>query len=79
MVEEAARARSEGGSKAKSKRKAKGRSARPVEIITLEQRLGEYLATDVKIDYRGKGGRVLLGFESLSELERIYRAMLGSP
>ena len=78
MVEEAARARSGGSGKAKPKRKAKGGAARPAEIIALEQRLGEYLATDVKIDYRGKGGRVLLGFDSLSELERIYRAMLGS-
>lgn len=77
MVEEAVRARSEGTGKAKPKRKAKAGAARPAEIIALEQRLGERLATDVKIDYNGKGGKVTLGFKSISELERIYRTMLG--
>ena len=76
MVEEAARARSQTGGGGKAKPKAK--RARPAEIIALEQRLGDHLATDVKIEYRGKGGKVVLGFDSLGELERIYRSMLGS-
>ena len=78
MVEEAARARSQGTGKAKTSRRSKGQPPRPAEIIALEQRLGEHLATSVKIDYDGNGGQVHIGFNSLSELERIYRSMLGS-
>ena len=76
MVEDAVRARTQGSNTTPAKRKA--RDARPAEIIALEERLGEHLATKVSIQYRGKGGKVVLGFDSLAELERIYRSMLGS-
>lgn len=76
MVEDAARARAEGTGKTPAKR-ARTVKARPAEIIALEQRLGEHLGTDVKIEYKGRGGKVLLRFDSLAELERIYRSMLG--
>nr|NIS43641.1 chromosome partitioning protein ParB [Desulfuromonadales bacterium] len=57
--------------------RSKSAKARPAEIIALETRLGDHLGADVKIEYKGKGGRVLLRFNSLAELERIYRSMLG--
>lgn len=75
MVEDAARARAQAPGLASGKRRP--REARPAEIIALEERLGEHLATKVKIQYRGQGGKVVLGFDSLAELERIYRTMLG--
>ncbi len=78
MVEEAARARAEGPAKAGTKSRSRTTPARPAEIIALEQRLGEHLQADVKIEYKGKGGKVLLRFDSLAELERIYRSMLGN-
>lgn len=75
MVEDAVRARTEGGeTKRKRRRPAKDR---PAEIIALEARLGERLDTQVRIDYNGKKGRVILDFTSIDELERIYRQMFG--
>lgn len=46
---------------------------RPVEIIELEKRLADHLATKVKIDYAKEKGKVEIRFGSLEELERIYR------
>lgn len=53
------------------------RSLRPVEIIELEKRLGEQLAAPVKINYRNQKGRVEIKFNSVGELERLYRAITG--
>ena len=47
--------------------------SRPAAIIELEQRLAERLETPVDISYRGKGGRMVIKFSSLDDLERIYR------
>jgi len=47
--------------------------ARPAAIIELEERLQERLGTKVRIDYRGKGGRITIKYASSDDLERIYR------
>ncbi|GMR02834.1 MAG: ParB/RepB/Spo0J family partition protein [Acidimicrobiia bacterium] len=49
------------------------RSIRPAAIIELEERLQERLGTKVKIDYRGKGGKITIRYTSPEDLERIYR------
>ncbi len=46
---------------------------RPAAIIELESRLAERLGTRVAIDYKGKGGKLVVNFSSLDDLERIYR------
>lgn len=48
-------------------------AVRPAAIIELEERLAEQLETGVSIDYRGRGGRLVVRFASLDDLERIYR------
>jgi ParB family chromosome partitioning protein len=47
--------------------------ARPAAIIELEERLQEKLGTKVRIDYRGKGGKITIKYASSDDLERIYR------
>ncbi|MCL1597557.1 MAG: ParB/RepB/Spo0J family partition protein [Actinomycetia bacterium] len=48
-------------------------TARPAAIIELEERLQDRLGTKVKIDYRGKGGKIMIKYTSPEDLERIYR------
>lgn len=74
QVEEAARMRAAGGSQPSDKT-SKAEPERPVAIVELEQRLREKLDADVTIKYRKKGGRVVIGFTSVADLERIYRAL----
>ncbi len=50
------------------------REIRPVEIIELENRLGNELGTKVKIRYKDEKGRVEIRFSSLGQLEQIYRS-----
>lgn len=52
------------------------RSIRPVEIIELEKRLGDQLSAPVKINYRNQKGKVEIRFESVAELERLYRSIV---
>ncbi len=52
-------------------------SARPAAIIELESRLAEHLGTKVKIDYGPRGGKMVVRFGSLDDLERIYRRFYG--
>jgi ParB family chromosome partitioning protein len=49
------------------------RAVRPASIIELEEKLQDKLGTKVKIDYRGKGGRITIKYTSSDDLERIYR------
>jgi len=75
-VEEAVRARQEGGVRVAE---ARQRPERPAEILALEERLSDRLATAVAIDYGKRGrGKVTVRFRSLAELERIYRVLFGS-
>lgn len=48
-------------------------SPRPAAIIELEERLQDKLETKVRIDYRGKGGKITIKYASSNDLERIYR------
>jgi ParB family chromosome partitioning protein len=68
-VEEAMRLRS---TQAHGGRRGDG-SPRPAAIIELEERLQDKLGTKVRIDYRGKGGRITIKYASADDLERIYR------
>jgi ParB family chromosome partitioning protein len=61
------------------KRAQKVSTVRPAEILELEERLSERLATNVTIDYGSKGGgKMVVRFGSLDDLERIYRELLDS-
>jgi ParB family chromosome partitioning protein len=73
-VEEAIRLRASQG---RSTTRRSG-TARPAEIIELEDRLQERLGTKVAIDYRGKGGKITIKYTSPDDLERIYRHLFGS-
>jgi len=55
------------------RRRPAATTPRPAAIIELEERLAEYLETRVAIDYTGKGGKMVVRFSSLDDLERIYR------
>jgi ParB family chromosome partitioning protein len=81
-VEEIVRERAEMEATAPS---ATGASARPgrapklrqAGMQELEDLLGEHLATRVKVqEGRGGGGKVIVDFADLDDLERIYRAMI---
>jgi len=48
---------------------------RPAAIIELEERLSEKLETEVQIKTRGDGGRMMIRYGSLEELERLYRRL----
>ncbi|MCB2223407.1 MAG: ParB/RepB/Spo0J family partition protein [Actinobacteria bacterium] len=73
-VEEAVRARTE---PAQPRAARQAPTARPAEILELEERLTDRLGSTVRIDYGAKGGKVVIRFGSLDDLERVYRALLG--
>lgn len=50
------------------------RELRPAAIIELERRLSEQLDTKVSIKYRNSKGSVVIKYDSLEDLERIYRS-----
>lgn len=75
QVEEAVRDRLEGPDPAPQQRRQR---ERPPEVVELEQRLALHLESKVKIDYAASGGgKVVVRFGSLDDLERIYRTLLG--
>ena len=72
-VEEAIRQREDAGpAKTPSARPAK---LRPPGLLELEELLGDYLETRVKISMSPRRGRVEIEFATLEDLERIYRIM----
>jgi ParB family chromosome partitioning protein len=72
-VEEAVRAR-----RPEPERPAPIPRQRPAEILALEERLADRLESPVRIDYGHRGGgRVVITFASIDELERIYRSLSG--
>ena len=73
QIEDAVRARSQ----PQPAPAARSPRVRPAAIIELETRLSEHLGTRVKIDYGAKGGKVVVRFGSLDDLERIYRKFYG--
>lgn len=78
QVEEAVRARREkpGSKQTASRRRSK--VERPAQIIALEERMAERLGTTVNIDYGSRGGgKMVIRFGSIDDLERIYRGLIG--
>lgn len=51
------------------------RRLRPPGLLELEELLGDFLETRVKIAMGGKRGKVTIEFSDLEDLERIYRLM----
>ena len=51
---------------------------RPAAIIELEERLSDHLGSRVKITFGARGGKLVVGYRSLDDLERIYRRFFGS-
>jgi ParB family chromosome partitioning protein len=47
-------------------------------ILELEELLSAHLNTRVKVDLQNRRGRLVVEFATLEDLERIYRAMVGS-
>jgi ParB family chromosome partitioning protein len=56
-----------------------GSRLRPPGLLELEELLGEFLDTRVRISMGPKHGRVQIDFANLEDLERIYRAMTQGP
>ena len=78
-VEEAVRARGE-GEPSLERATARGPKLRQAGMHELEQLLSEHLATRVKVQETAKaGGKVVVEFADLDDLERIYRAMTEPP
>lgn len=51
---------------------------RPPGLLELEQLLGDYLDTRVKVTMGPRRGRVVIEFSDLEDLERVYRRMVPS-
>jgi len=51
-------------------------AVRPAAVIELEERLAEHLDAKVSIVSTGRGGRLVVKFRSVDDLERIYRQFL---
>lgn len=77
QLEEAVREAAEGSEEGRPARRGGRGTARPAPIVELEERLADRLGTKVRIEYRGKGGRLVIRFGSVDDLERIYRQFLG--
>lgn len=73
QVEEAVRARLGAAERPKAR---SAPTVRPPAIIELEERLGESIGAPIRIDFRGRKGRIVVPFSSLDDLERIARQFL---
>ena len=82
-VEEAVRARNEGGTDDAPSPSTGGdpssRKLRPPGLLELEELLAEHLSTRVNISMGANRGKVVVEFATLEDLERIYRAMTEPP
>lgn len=78
-VEDAIRARErdDGDDGAPTRPVAAGatRRLRPPGLLELEELLGDYLDTRVKVEMGSRKGRVIVEFSTLEDLERIYRVV----
>ena len=74
-VEEAIRARGDGGATAASAAAAPISRLRPPGLLELEELLADYLETRVRVTMGPKHGKVQIEFATLDDLERIYRVM----
>lgn len=75
QVEEAARTRK--GEGAVTATPPPPRVPRPAAIIELEERLSDHLGSRVKISFGRGGGRLVVRYRDLDDLERIYRRFFG--
>ena len=73
-VEDAVRAH---GGEAKRAPSAAPGQLRPPGLLELEELLGDYLETRVKITVGGKQGKITVDFADLEDLERLYRVVTG--
>ncbi len=73
-VEEAIRLRAPQG----QTNRVRSKKVRPAAIIELEEKLQDRLGTKVRIDYRGRGGKITIKYTSPEDLERIYRHLFES-
>jgi ParB family chromosome partitioning protein len=73
-VEDAIRAR-QGEPATPSRSDPVAKRLRPPGLLELEELLGDYLDTRVKVDMGARKGRVMIEFSTLEDLERIYRQM----
>jgi ParB family chromosome partitioning protein len=76
-VEEAIRARQDEPTTV-SRSNPAAKRLRPPGLLELEELLGDYLDTRVKVDMGARKGRVVIEFSTLEDLERIYRQMTES-
>jgi ParB family chromosome partitioning protein len=74
-VEEAIRQREESPADRAAAKQSSGGRLRPPGLLELEELLGDYLETRVRISMGPRHGRVHIDFANLEDLERIYRAM----
>jgi ParB family transcriptional regulator, chromosome partitioning protein len=78
-VEEAIRQREDTPATRAAAKGTPGGRLRPPGLLELEELLGDYLETRVRISMGPRHGRVQIDFANLEDLERIYRAMTPSP
>ena len=74
-VEEAIRHREDTGPATTPRAGNRPTKLRPPGLLELEELLGDYLETRVKISMTPRRGRVEIEFATLEDLERIYRVM----
>lgn len=74
-VEEAIRARQQDPGADTVRANSATKRLRPPGLLELEDLLGDYLDTRVKVDMGARKGRVVIEFSTLEDLERIYRQM----
>jgi ParB family chromosome partitioning protein len=74
-VEEAIRLRDDSSPSSTSTPSSRATKLRPPGLLELEELLGDYLETRVKITMSPRRGRVEIEFATLEDLERIYRVM----
>ncbi len=68
-----------GGRAPAVRRPAEDGPLRPAGMHELEELLAEHLATRVRVQEGRAGGKVIIEFADLDDLERIYRAMTEPP
>jgi len=78
QVEEAVRDWRQAPASPRGDKARRSREERSAQIIALEERMADTLGTSVRIEYSSRGGgKMLIKFGSLDDLERIYRGLMG--
>lgn len=77
-VEDLVRRHGEGTERTRARRRSPEARDRPPALMELEELLSARLDTRVTVEMGSGKGRVVIDFATLEDLERIYRAMVGS-